>query len=691
MKRLLTLAIFIGSFTSFALEPMIGRTLLPVFGGTPSVWVTCLAVFQLLMIGGYFYGGKVKPKLHICLLGVAAAWCVLVALIGKKALSSLVGVTGIPALDVLLCVLLLCGVTFILLSANSTLIQLLSGGDYKLYSVSNAGSLIGLLAYPLFLEPNVGLTHQWLFLAFAIVVYAILLIILLSNGKSEKNDNSPSIAENADKGILAYRRGNMFLYFAIPAVSCALLNAVTTHLTLDVAPMPLLWVMLLGLFLISYIIGFAGKTRLSFWIILGSLSTVASAFFDKPNSQGGAFVAQLVSSSAMVLCVATALHTFLYQIRPEKSLLPKYYLLNVVGGAFGGILMSIVAPNVFDTIAEFPLMIVVSSLAMVLVSILVFRKGVNIKWITVRTSLSLCMAVGAIAFVMIRHVTIDMGARTIIHQSRGFFGTVKVVEAKARTATGEGVIHEFVHGNTVHGIQVRLPGKWRMPTCYYTPQSTGYAIVGHPKYKTGEPMRVNITGLGVGVLFTYARTNDYYRAYEISPDAMACAMNTNYFSFVADAPCKKDVILEDARKGLEAELAAGAEPYDVIIVDAFTGDNLPYHLSSIEAFELYFKMLKPDGVLCVNISNWHLGLEPYIKALGAYFNCPVLGLETMGDFNQLSFGTGAAFFCRNPSKLAMPPVDGRTVNLVDYRRIPLMKELPTDEKGSFISLLRCWQ
>ena len=236
-----------------------------------------------------------------------------------------------------------------------------------------------------------------------------------------------------------------------------------------------------------------------------------------------------------------------------------------------------------------------------------------------------------------------------------------------------------------------MPGKWRMPTCYYTPKSTGYAIVGHPKYKSGEPMRVNITGLGVGVLFTYARTNDYYRAYEISPDALACAMNTNYFSFVADAPCRKDVILQDARKGLEQELADGVEPYDVIVVDAFTGDNLPYHLSSVEAFELYFKLLKPDGILCVNISNWHLELEPYIKALGDHFNCPVLGLQTEGDLNQLSFNTASAFFCRDPSKMAMPPVDGRTVDLIDFRRVPIMKGLPTDEKGSFISLLSCLQ
>lgn len=689
MKKLLTFAIFLGSFMSFALEPMIGRTLLPVFGGTPSVWVTCLAAFQLLMIGGYFYGGKVRPRLHVVLLAVAAAWCVAVAFGGKGLLPRMVGLTGCPSIDVLVCVLFLCGATFVLLSANATLIQLLSGGDYKLYSVSNAGSLIGLLAYPLVFEPNVGLTHQWILLAVGIVAYAVLVWRAATTLPLPNSPTTPLPQSNTQ--TLKQSPNQTILYLLIPAVTCALLNAVTTHLTLDVAPMPLLWAILLGLFLVSYIIGFSGKARLRIWIAAGVLSTLASAYFDKPNTQGGAFAAQFVSCALMVLCVSTALHAYLYQIRPGKEALPRYYLLNVVGGAVGGVLTSIVAPLVFDTIAEFPLLIVLSAIAMTLLAVVVLRQGG--RALVERAGVAICAAVSvaALAFVVVRHVAVDMGARRIVHESRGFFGTVKVVEAKARSATGEGVIHEFVHGNTVHGIQTRMPGKWRMPTCYYTPKSTGYAIVGHPKYKSGEPMRVNITGLGVGVLFTYARTNDYYRAYEISPDALACAMNTNYFSFVADAPCRKDVILQDARKGLEQELADGVEPYDVIVVDAFTGDNLPYHLSSVEAFELYFKLLKPDGILCVNISNWHLVLEPYIKALGDHFNCPVLGLQSEGDLNQLSFNTSSAFFCRDPSKMAMPPVDGRTVDLIDFRRVPIMKGLPTDEKGSFISLLSCWQ
>ena len=250
-----------------------------------------------------------------------------------------------------------------------------------------------------------------------------------------------------------------------------------------------------------------------------------------------------------------------------------------------------------------------------------------------------------------------------------------------------------MHGTTVHGIQANLPGMRRMPTTYYTPDASGYAITGHPKYRAGQPMRVNITGLGVGVMFCYGRKGDYYRAYEISKDAMCVATDTNLFTFVSDCPAKKELVLGDARKGLEAELAAGVEPYDVIVVDAFTGDNLPYHLSTKEAFELYFRLLKPDGVLCVNISNWHLELEPFMKAVGETFDVPLLGLKTADDYAHLQFGATIAFFCRSPEGLGALPVGHpgsrfQNAQLVDFSKYKSMAYLPTDEKGSFIGLIR---
>ena len=686
-KIFLTFTIFLGSFIAFALEPMIGRTLLPVFGGTPSVWVTCLAAFQVLMVGGYFYAGKVKTcRFHVPLLVVSAIWCAVVAAFRRPILDALAGLPVLPAVDVLICVLALSGITFILLSANSSIVQILSGGDYRLYAVSNAGSLVGLLAYPIVFEPNLGLTAQWYGLGAGIVAYAAMLY-KASRGKragdvkDERNDSPASrITGQTPPVSLSHR----LQYVLIPAVSCALLNATTSHLTLDVAPMPLLWAILLGLFLVSYIIGFSGRSRPAPWALLSAALACLAAYLDKPNSAGSNYTLQLIVDSSLVLAGSTFLHSHLYAIRPAEGGLAGYYLANVVGGAVGGVLTSIVAPLAFSTVAEFPIVIVVLASSALVYAVSAFRRrsrafGVLVALLAVATF----MAVG------LRSFGVDMRGRKIVHEARGFFGTVQVMEAKARAASGaEGVIHEFIHGNTVHGIQVRMPGKWRMPTCYYTTKASGYAIVGHPKYRKGEPMRVNITGLGVGVLFSYGRTNDYYRAYEISKDALDVATNTNLFSFVADCPARKEIVLEDARKGLEAELAAGVEPYDVIVVDAFTGDNLPYHLSSKEAFDLYFSLLKPDGILCVNISNWHMKLEPYVKRMGEAFDCPMLGFYSRNDLDHLGFATSVVFFCRDPKGMAPPPIGGREVEMIDFRVVPAMKDLPTDEKGSLISLIK---
>ena len=349
-----------------------------------------------------------------------------------------------------------------------------------------------------------------------------------------------------------------------------------------------------------------------------------------------------------------------------------------VGGALGGSLASLLFPLVTKRVAEYPISLAAAGAA-VFVCFLSVR-----RWACLAAS-----GVAAVAAVVLWCLGAKIETRPVVHRARGFFGTIEVLEAKARTASGEGRIHEFVHGTTIHGIQALIPGKERMPTTYYTPNASGYAISGHPKYRKGEPMRVNITGLGVGVLFCYGRPGDYYRAYEISPDALAVASDTNLFTFVSDCPADKDIILGDARKGLEAELAAGVEPYDVIVVDAFTGDNLPYHLSTVEAFDLYFKLLKPDGILCVNISNWHLSLEPFMRALAEHYDVPLLGLQTTDNFATLQFAAKIACFCRKPDGLQPPPINNSPLGarLIDFSRYPAMGRLPTDEQGSFIGLV----
>lgn len=695
-KMLAAVTIFLGSFLVFGVQPMVGRTLLPVFGGTAAVWVVCLCAFQMLLLAGYWVAhgvagaaaqrtGGAWLKAHIGLLVASAGWVAVVAL-KRGCLLGLAGDGAAPALQVLGCVVALAGVPYVLLGANASLVQALAGGEYRLYAVSNAGSLAGLLAYPFVFEPFVGLTAQWLGFGAGIAVYAGMLAWCARKGATGEMSVALDGGDATGETSVAQeeRRAWRVLAFALPAASCFLLNALTCHVTLDIMPMPLVWTGSLALFLLSYILGFSGRgerlARPCAWVTLGLFLLLCWLNGREVRQVSPMMVVGVCG--AFLLAACTFLHSWLWRVRPGAEGLTRYYLLQAAGGAVGGAVASLAFPWLCKTLLEYP--------------VALFGVAALAAWTCgrdeTRPFLRRWTGVAALLLVAAGGWAYWTGAgketRPVVYRGRGFFGTVEVLEAKAKTGAGEGHIREFVHGTTVHGIQAHLPGKTRMPTTYYTPESSGYAIWGHPKYRTGEPMRVNVTGLGVGVLFCYGRTNDYYRAYEISEDALKVAMDTNLFTFVTECPARKEIVLGDARKGLEAELAAGVEPYDVIVVDAFTGDNLPYHLSTKEAFDLYFKLLKPDGILCVNISNWHLELEPFMRAVGDAYNVPMLGLETHDDYARLAFGAKVAFFCRKPDGMAAPPVGNGRARMIDFARCKPMERLPTDEKGSFVGLIK---
>lgn len=682
-------AVFIGSFLLFMIQPMLGRTLLPAFGGSAAVWTVCLASYQTLLLVGYIYAhyiSKAKFKTqsitHRVVLAVAVIWSIAVA-VALPVLQDFAGRGGSPALGVLFSVLLFVGIPYVLLAAGSTLIQSWlgrseSGGGrsvYKLYAVSNLGSFCGLFVYPFIMEPFVPLGVQWWMFGIAMALYLILMVMLLkattlSDGRSLENNSE----EPNDSGSAKIN----FLWFLIPAVSVFTLNAVTTHLTLDVMPMPLLWVVLLGLFLLSYVIGFSGfaERKLRILFTLAMVFCGFAGFCSGMTGAKGQFEYALISSLGLLLFGAFFLHSWLYSLRPHTKSLTVFYLGNALGGAIGGILASLVAPVVFDRVIEFPL----SLFAVIGVSVVfVLQAGAK----PLMRNAALVISLGTVALVVagLFHSEDD---REVLARKRGFFGTLEVLSSEARSSQGSGYIHEYVHGSTVHGIQALIPGKERMPTTYFTKNGGGYAVTGHPKYRSGEPMRVNILGLGVGVMLSYARTNDYYRCYEISPEAIAIASDPKLFTFVSGCPAELSIACEDARKGLERELAEGVEPYDVIQIDAFSGDNLPYHLSTKEAFELYFKMLKPDGILAINISNWHLNLEPFVKAIGDEFKVPMLVTRCDRDFATLQFSATFAFFCRDPSRMGPPP---KGAYLRDMRKVTGCS-LPRDDKGSFINLIR---
>lgn len=691
-KKLLIAAIFLGSFISFALEPMIGRALLPVFGGTPMVWVTCLGAFQLLMVGGYFYGdrgmgsgerrtGKSLWR-HLVLLLLAGGWCCSLSFCSAPVLSAVSSLTGVAPIDVLVAVLALVGIAFVLLSANATIVQNLSGGDYRLYAVSNLGSLLGLFAYPLLVEPFVSLSNQWSMLGGGILAYAAILLVASRSAVAQSTRYqapSTNIAPSTK-----HQAPSTIFYFLIPAVSCALLNSVTTHLTLDILPLPLLWAVLLGIFLLSYIVGFSGRGKSAYWAIPAAGSVIV-AYWGFASMRGNDVAQHLPIGASLLFFVCTFLHSWLYELRPEKELLGRYYLLNVIGGAVGGVLTSIVAPLVFSTVAEYPILIVISALGLVFWT---FRRYSRVPAAVAFAAFALYFIVSPLVGGALSDGEDGKRWKTVF-RDRGFFGTINVNEISSTSSDGQAIkIHDFYHGSTMHGVQIMRKEMAKMPTAYYSPYGCGFAIWGHPSYfKDIKPMRVQLVGLGVGVLYSYSRAGDYYHAYEISPETLAVAQDSKLFSFISDSPAKKEIVLADARKGLEKELADGVEPYDVIVVDAFSGDSIPYHLSTKEAIELYFKLLKEDGVLCVHFSNKHLDLRPYIKRIGLEFGIEPIVLKCIDDRARLAFATDVAFFTRHPEKLrGLPVVDGHATRQ-DLSSVKPMAYLPTDDKGSFLPLV----
>lgn len=691
--------IFLGSFISFALEPMVGRALLPVFGGAPTVWVTCLAAFQLLMVAGYGYAGFVgagnrreRMGLHLILLAASAGWCVVIAFTKNSILASLSVLTGIPTIDVFICVMAICALAFVLLSANATLVQSVGGGNYRLYAVSNLGSFLGLFCYPCLVEPYVALTSQWLILAAAIVVYAAFLFLCAKSSENRKAEElGPGKADDSRCSALGLRPSTLkLLYFTLPAITAALLNATTAHLTLDVAPIPLLWALLLGIFLLSYVIGFSGWSRPAYWALPAAASAVLllSMYFFAHDSVSWK---QLFFYSAAFFLIATFIHSWLYAIRPSASRLSRYYLLNVVGGAVGGLFTALLAPVVFDSVLEFPLTISTCIATFLCWAFLSAGRTMRIAVI-----LTLAGTAGLLPLVTDIGPKDKVNVRTTIHRARDFFGTLSVLEVKSPNQGGTTTVtHSFCHGNTTHGIEFIGQELERMPTTYYTPFGCGHAIIGHPSYAIPQyvampnprPMRVCLVGMGTGVCFAYARTNDYYRAYEISAKVAEIARNKDFFAFIDTCLAKPDIRIMDARKGLEAESAANEEKYDVIIVDAFTGDCIPYHLSTREAVELYLSRLKPDGVLCIHFSNKYLDLRPYIKSLSGEFNlksCVYLSAE---DFARLGFSANVALFMRKDVKMAEPPFRSGMCAKMDLSDIKPLTPFPTDERGSFLPLV----
>jgi hypothetical protein len=557
---------------------------------------------------------------------------------------------------------------------------------YHLYAVSNAGSLLGLLCYPFLVEPFLSLDAQWYGFAGALGVYAILLAMLAKGlgGGADRSDGSDGSDRSDGTGgtggtegtesipAFEHSRIRAFLWLALPATSTFLLNAVTAHLSTDVTPIPLLWVALLGAFLISYIIGFSkiGEKGVLVWCVLGMNPLVYCAY--ALGWRGGdGFMLNLVPGLVLMLVGCTFLHSWLYSIRPEARLLTRYYLCLAAGGAIGGLLSGLVAPLVFTRVVEYPLVLV--AVALLSAGYAWIKTKNRYRWAGVAVQV---FALAVIYYVCERGLRAYEG-RTVMMRDRNFYGCLVVTTQESEGLFGEPTqLHRLSHGQTLHGEQYQSD-EWRdQPTSYYGAVAGGLALLAHPSYTNNTPMNVGLIGLGAGTMACWGRTNDTYRFFEINPQVVDVAWDTNYFTYLSDSRAAISVALGDARRMLTAE----TNRYDVLVIDAYSGDSIPFHLATKEAFQLYFDRLKPGGILAMHITNWHLDLKPLCKAVAKEWGLQLTGVRS--EEADICFSATWVFICNRP----LPVEPRETVSEIDWEQVRDIA-LPTDARGSLINLI----
>lgn len=638
------------------------------------MWVACLSAFQALLVAGYWYAHLLslgRLRIHIGFLALAAAWLAALPMF-FPAVAGWLGGLRIPAFGALAAVAVFVGVPYVLFAANASVVQRLAGGSYRLYAASNVGSFAGLFCHPIVFEPHVPVAWQWRILAAGTVAYAALL--RLASRRAEAD-----VAALEQHGRDSATRPRLSLLVAIlPAVSCFMLNAATAHATANIVPLPLLWAVLLGAYLLTFAVGFSawGERLVPLWSALGlaSAAWAAVARFGEPLS-GARIASEMCAVLSLVVFGGAAMHAWLCRLRPAPMLLTRYNLMIAVGGATGGLLAGVAAPLVTDSILEWPvaLVVVAGLLAISLRSWAMRRLDVGAAR-TAWTGGCVFAVIALAAWAGVRE-----SRKGDIARGRSFYGAWRVCRDTVTNAYGKSVeMYELQHGGTLHGVEPVNPLYRDVATAYYGAGGGGLAFTAHPLYRAGHPVRAGIVGLGVGTMAFYGRKDDTLRFYEICPQVTAVAKGP-WFDYLGSCSSKVEVVHGDARRTLEGERASGTGKWDILVVDAYSGDSIPLQLVTEESFRLYRERLADGGVLALNLSNWHVDLVPAAKAAAR-----LLGLScqvVMGKATTFSCASVWAFLSERP--LELPP-GTETLQMDD---VPAMA-LPRDDCGGLLPFVR---
>lgn len=602
---------FSSAFLLFVVELLVGKAALPHFGGMPSVWNSCLVFFQAALLGGYLLARwlptrsvATQVRVYTTLLGSSALWLVAQGLVLGAPLAVPASLDGhSDALHVLLYLTVSVGLPFFTLSATAPLLQnwQAMGGQrapWWLYAVSNVGAFAALAVYPLVIERYLPLTTQSLAWAALLVGNMLALAFLALRGARQSSTSEQP--EPLSSGAVAG-------WVGLSALGTALLASTTHMLCEDVSSGPLLWALPLSVYLLTFVATFTTERT---WVrYVSNACFVVGAVWTAGNF--GAVATPLASQIAALLLLqwgsSVMCHGLLYRTRPAVSRLGDFYVAVAVGGALGTLLVALAAPVTFNDFWEYPLVIVLSGLVAMAVGA---RKPEGMG----RALFASRLLFGTVVFLVCLGVwsTFSDRRKDPLFRARSFFGSLRVTEAVVTGSTHTARI--LVHGNIDHGYQFLDPMLAQTPTSYYGAKTGLGQAVSLLKAREGRPLSVATLGLGIGASIALFGEGDAVDFYEIDPQMVSLAQGLNgYFTFLSQTKATVGIHLGDARFTLTRESARNER--DLIVVDVFSGDSIPVHLLTREAFALYFSHLKPNGVLAVHISNLHLRLARVVFGL----------------------------------------------------------------------------
>lgn len=639
--------IFLSAFLLFLVQPIIAKQILPWFGGAASVWATCLVFFQTMLLFGYAYADwttrSLKPRtqaaLHIGLLVLSLA---LLPIIPDAHWKPGADEKAGPAIAILSLLGATIGLQYFLLSTTSPLVQAWfwrrfhHAVPYRLFALSNFASLLALLSYPILIEPIFTLVRQSVSWSIAYAVFAVLCavtaIATVRHAPSEGGTADEAWAPEASASITPTFEQRA-LWVALSAMGSCLLLAVTNHLTQNIASIPFLWVVPLSIYLITFILCFDHPRWYVRPLFLAAAAVMLPVMAWYSESLDLWLAAPLYAGGLFICCMVC--HGELYRLRPGPRYLTTFYLMMAVGGALGALIIGIGAPILLRGYYELGITLIVCA-------VLFAWRTRTAPWWTTMAAVVVCILTTTFAVQNQRDYSLD--ARVMV---RNFYGVVRT-----RDFTDPVRFRAMYHGSINHGGQLLDPAYLRQPTTYFS-RTSGYGRVFASL--PDKPRRVGIIGLGAGALAVYARRGDFFRFYEIDPQVAAVAVSE--FTFLRDAPAQTDIVLGDGRLSLERE---APQNYDVLAIDAFSGDSIPMHLVTRQAMAAYIRHLKPDGVIVFQATNRFVDISPVVERLAAEFGYSAVLVSDQpdgaGGYEYWNSSTDQIVVTRNKTLLAAEPV-----------------------------------